>query len=57
MSEANEALISSHIWGRLDDIQTALKPFKKSEKKWEERKFMAILVLAESFNDMVDLSW
>ena len=33
MSEANEIPISSHIYiGRLDDIQTAPKPFKKSDK-------------------------
>ena len=31
VSEANEVPISSHI-GRLDEIQTALKPLKKSEK-------------------------
>ena len=33
--------------GRLDDIQTALKPLKKIEKI--EKKFMTILGLAESF--------
>ena len=34
VGEANEVLISSHIWNmdRFDDIQTALKPFRKIEK-------------------------
>jgi len=32
VSEANEVPISSHTYmGRLNDIQTALKPFKKME--------------------------
>ena len=31
MSEANEVPINSHIC-HIDDIQTALKPLKKSEK-------------------------
>ena len=36
--------------GRLDDIQTTLKPSKKSEKI--EIKFMTILVVTESFKTM-----
>ena len=32
VSEANEVPISSHIWGRPLNIQSALKPMKKSEK-------------------------
>ena len=31
MSDANEVPVSSHTWVASTDIQTALKPFKKSE--------------------------
>ena len=50
MSEANEVPISKSCMGCLVDIQTALKPLKKSEKI--ELKCITILGLSESFKMM-----
>ena len=39
VSEANQVLISSRIIGRLEDIQTALKPLNQKTRKKSEIHF------------------